>query len=95
MSVGRGSRSFEHDRAHVDYASAGCANTDGSKNRAGKAVLLNNPDSLRWWVYSWYARDHQSQVGTDYMSAFQSFVKQEFFGGPRVLEVDPGKYRPD
>jgi hypothetical protein len=29
----------------------------GLPNRAGKAILLNNPDSLRWWVYSWYARD--------------------------------------
>jgi hypothetical protein len=29
----------------------------GLPNRAGKAVLLNNPVALRWWQYAWYARD--------------------------------------
>ena len=29
----------------------------GLPNRAGKATLLNNPDSLRWSQWAWYARD--------------------------------------
>jgi Carboxypeptidase regulatory-like domain/TonB dependent receptor len=29
----------------------------GLPNRAGKATLLNNPDSLRWSQWAWYVRD--------------------------------------